>query len=248
MEQLTIGVVAVVCVIGGIFCYRYLKSKQGGKEEAQKFLNNLQEQMYLIAIEIINKIDITSFKNFEEYQKAILEAVYDGCWDFVDKEIQTADQSELLTALAKKFLTKENVEAFIRDMLKNKDIPDTLMNMYGAVEIERMQEQDLDKEINEKFSDESQYNENQEVDKNNLPPVEEKVLTDEEKQNINPQKDEDENYSSDDSSVEEVYDYILKKINKAGKAMYYLVNGETGKRKQISKQFVEESGLDIKEE
>ena len=85
-------------------------------------------------------------------------------------------------------------------------------------------------------------------DKNNLPPVEEKVLTDEEKQNINPQKDEDENYSSDDSSVEEVYDYILKKINKAGKAMYYLVNGETGKRKQISKQFVEESGLDIKEE
>ena len=52
MDRLLIGIGAVVIIIAGLFAYRYFKNQKNGKEEAQRFLKELEEQMYLISLNV----------------------------------------------------------------------------------------------------------------------------------------------------------------------------------------------------
>lgn len=240
MDRLLIGIGAVVIIIAGLFAYRYFKNQKNGKEEAQQFLKELEEQMYLIIIECINSLDFHSFKNFEEYEKQVLAIVYQGCWDFVNKKIAEADNKDLLSTIAKKFLTQEYVEKFIEELLVTREVNETMINMYGADAILTMDNSEEEKFATE-FSDNEQYFA-EEATIEDLPPVEEVEHTEEEIEALNPQTDEGDDL---ENAVEEVNDRIIKITNKAGKVMYYLEDGVSGKRKQVSKQYALESDLEI---
>lgn len=240
MDRLLIGIGAVIIIIAGLFAYRYFKSQKNGKEEAQQFLKELEEQMYLIIIECINSLDFHSFKNFEEYEKQVLAIVYQGCWDFVNKKIAEADNKDLLSTIAKKFLTQEYVEKFIEELLVTREVNETMVNMYGADAILTMDNSEEEKFATE-FSDNEQYFA-EEATIEDLPPVEEVEHTEEEIEALNPQTDEGDDL---EDAVEEVNDRIIKITNKAGKVMYYLEDGVSGKRKQVSKQYALESDLEI---
>ena len=240
MDRLLIGIGAVVIIIAALLAYKYFKDQKNGKEEAQKFLKELEEQMYLIIIECINSLDFHSFQNFEEYEKRVLAIVYQGCWDFVNKKIEEAENKDLLSTIAKKFLTQEYVESFIDQVLVSRDVNDTLMNVYGADAIQSM-DNSVEEKFTEEFSDEEKYY-IEEAKPEDLPPVEEVEHTEEEIEALNPQTDEGDDL---EDAVEEVKDRIIKITNKAGKVMYYLEDGTTGKRKIVSKQYALESGLEI---
>ena len=240
MDRLLIGIGAVIIIIAGLFAYRYFKNQKNGKEEAQQFLKELEEQMYLIIIECINSLDFHSFKNFEEYEKQVLAIVYQGCWDFVNKKIAEADNKDLLSTIAKKFLTQEYVEKFIEELLVTREVNETMVNMYGADAILTMDNSEEEKFATE-FSDNEQYFA-EEATIEDLPPVEEVEHTEEEIEALNPQTDEGDDL---EDAVEEVNDRIIKITNKAGKVMYYLEDGVSGKRKQVSKQYALESDLEI---
>ncbi|MBR6289438.1 MAG: hypothetical protein IKR19_08885 [Acholeplasmatales bacterium] len=241
MDKLLLGIGIVVVIIVGIFAYRYFKNQKNGKEEAEQFLKELEEKMYLIIIECINSIDFHNFKNFEEYEKQVLAIVYQGCWDFVNQKISEAENKDLISVIAKKFLTQEFVEEFIDKILVDREVNDTLANVYGADAIQSMNDSTEDEELSEKFSDNSQYFV-EESNPEDLPPVEELEHTKEEIEALNPPTDEGDDL---EEGVEEVKDRIIKITNKAGKVMYYLEDGMTGKRKQVSKQYAIESDLEI---
>lgn len=240
MDRLLVGIGAVVIIIAALFGFKYFKDQKNGKEEAKQFLKELEEQMYLIIIQCINSIDFHSFNNFEEYEKQVLAIVYQGCWDFVDKKMAEADNKDLLSAIAKKVLTQEYVERFIDEILVKREVNETMLNMYGADAIANMDNSEEEK-LTAEFSDNDQYF-TEEATIEDLPPVEEVEHTEEEIEALNPQTDEGDDL---EDAVEEVTDRIIKITNRAGKVMYYLEDGVTGKRKQVSKQFALESDLEI---
>ena len=196
--------------------------------------------MYLIVVECINTLDFHSFNNFEEYEKKVLAIVYDGCWSFIDAKIAEADNKDLLSALAKKFLTKEYIEEFIDKILVDREVNETLTNVYGSKAIAEM-DNSVEEAYTEKFADpEEFYVEESTIE--DLPPAEEVIPTPEEVAELNPQTDEGDDL---EEGVEEVVDRIIKIKNRAGKIMYYLEDGNTSKRKQVSKQYAIDSGLEI---
>lgn len=241
MNDYLIGIGVVVIIIALILAYRYFRDQHNGKEEAKRFLKDLEEQMYLIIVECVNSLDFKDFQNFEEFEKKVLEIVYQGCWEFVDKKIAESESEDLLSAIAKKVLTREYVERFIKEVLVNREVEETIRNVYGVEAIEAMSEIP-DTTVQEEFSDDSQYYVSGECETEDLPPAEEVVHTEEEEAALNPQTDEGDDL---EEAVEEVTDRIIKITNKAGKNMYYLESGATGKRKQVSKQYAIECGLEI---
>lgn len=248
-EQLLLGFGVVIVIIAGIFAFRSFSNRHRAKEEAKEFLASLEDHMYTIFIKIIKEINTDDFNTLEEYEKYTVEKIYDGLWEFIDKKIQESENKDLISVLARKFLTKENVEKYIREYLDRVNTKGNLENTYGVAAIEEKSEEMIeeDKELSKKYSDQSQFNE--EVDKNSYEyeAAKEPEHTEEEKASLNPQKDiDEEDYSDDDSSVELIKSYVEYRINRAGRPMYYLVD-EMGKKMQISKQRALDSGFEIRE-
>lgn len=252
MEKLMLGFGAVIVIIVALFAINYFRKDSEGKKEAEEFLKGLEEHLYHTVLEIINSMDISAYKTFEEYEKAILEQVYDSCWKFVEKKMAEADNQNLLSVIAQKFITKENIEKLIDKIMVERDINDNMANVYGTYKIENTSEAliEEDKELQEKFSDDEEYYETFDPDKDSEvheEPIPVERPSDEDLANLNPQKDEDsETYEDGDDSVEVVKDYILETKVKGGAIRYYLVNGETGKKKIISKTYINDNNLEIR--
>ena len=82
-----------------------------------------------------------------------------------------------------------------------------------------------------------------------LPPAEIHEPTADELASLNPPTDNDEEvYTEDDPTMEIVTDYIITKENKNGQVRYYHVDGSTNKKRQVSKTYARESGLEIRSE
>lgn len=249
MDNLLIGIGVVVLIIAAILAIKFIRDKKTGREEAIKFLEDLEQEMYNAILECIAKIDPKKYSTLVDYEKEALSIIYDRCWRFVRKHIDEAESQDLITVLALKFLTRDNIDSFIEKVMNDHELLDTLTNEYGVVAIEESSEEMIeeDKELEEKYSDQDQYVEDSKDME--LPPAEAEGPTEEQLAQLNPQQDIDEEiYDSDDESVEEITDFIIKKVNRAGKTTYTQVDGLTGKKKQVSKQYAIESGLEIREE
>lgn len=250
LEKILLGIGVAIVVIAVMLAINYFRKDSKGKEEAEQFLKDLEEQLYLSILEIINKYDLSDFKTLEEFETLVLGDVYKDCWEFIRKKIDEADSKNLITAIAKKFLTKENIDKFIEQVLKDKELENTLIDVYGAYTIENISEEliEEDKQLEEEYSDQEKYYEEFDPDKDAKKsdrPIAEP--TEEQLAELNPQTDEDEVYAETDESVEEVADYIITKVSANGTKRFYLVNGETGKKKQVSKDYAMESNLEIVE-
>ena len=249
MEKILIGIGLLVVILLVIFAIKYFSKDTKGKEEAEQFLKDLEDQLYNIILGIINNFDIADYKTLEEFEVTVLNTLYDGCWEFVEKKIKEADSKNLITVIAQKFLTKEYINKFIDYIMSDKGISEELVNIYGAYKIENTSEAliEEDKRLEEEFSNEELYQDNINVDTDLEPASELEQPTDEELAELNPPSDDEEEYSDDDTSVEEVTDYIVSKKSSNGQERFYLVDGATGKKKQVSKIYVQESNLEIRE-
>lgn len=215
------GLVLLVLIITAIVIRRSSDSYKNGKESATSFLASLTNTFYNSIIEIINGIDPSSYSTLIEFETDVLSQIYDKMWDFVEGQIAEAAKTDILSAVALKILNKDFLTKFIDDLIEQNQILDKIMDRWNSkklwiVEIRRNYDRwnskiettsesmvEEDKKLQETFSDSKQYNE--ESSYNDLPPVEETVIPEEELSKLNPQTDEIQDYDPEtDSSVEVV--------------------------------------------
>lgn len=148
-----------ILIIVAIFLLRYFLK---GKDEANKFLDDLSEEIYKMVTEAIKEIDISQFKDLADFMDYIIDKVYTMSWKFVEEKIKECEGSDLLSALAKKILTKEYIEKFIKALLDSKDISSFAQSQFlfqSAPEaIEEIEK--IDKEIEEEMSNTEEYYQN----------------------------------------------------------------------------------------
>ena len=198
------GLVLLVLIITAIVIRRSSDSYKNGKESATSFLASLTNTFYSSIIEIINGIDLSSYSTLIEFETDVLSQIYDKMWDFVEGQIAEAAKTDILSAVALKILNKDFLTKFIDDLIEQNQILDKIMDRWNS-KIETTSESmvEEDKKLQETFSDSKQYNE--ESSYNDLPPVEETVIPEEELSKLNPQTDEIQDYDPEtDSSVEVV--------------------------------------------
>lgn len=198
------GLVLLVLIITAIVIRRSSDSYKNGKESATSFLASLTNTFYNSIIEIINGIDLSSYSTLIEFETDVLSQIYDKMWDFVEGQIAEAAKTDILSAVALKILNKDFLTKFIDDLIEQNQILDKIMDRWNS-KIETTSESmvEEDKKLQETFSDSKQYNE--ESSYNDLPPVEETVIPEEELSKLNPQTDEIQDYDPEtDSSVEVV--------------------------------------------
>lgn len=198
------GLVLLVLIITAIVIRLSSDSYKNGKESATSFLASLTNTFYNSIIEIINGIDLSSYSTLIEFETDVLSQIYDKMWDFVEGQIAEAAKTDILSAVALKILNKDFLTKFIDDLIEQNQILDKIMDRWNS-KIETTSESmvEEDKKLQETFSDSKQYNE--ESSYNDLPPVEETVIPEEELSKLNPQTDEIQDYDPEtDSSVEVV--------------------------------------------
>lgn len=198
------GLVLLVLIITAIVIRRSSDSYKNGKESATSFLASLTNTFYNSIIEIINGIDLSSYSTLIEFETDVLSQIYDKMWDFVEGQIAEAAKTDILSAVALKILNKDFLTKFIDDLIEDNHILDKMVDRWNS-KIETTSESmvEEDKKLQETFSDSKQYNE--ESSYNDLPPVEETVIPEEELSKLNPQTDEIQDYDPEtDSSVEVV--------------------------------------------
>lgn len=198
------GLVLLVLIITAIEIRLSSDSYKNGKESATSFLASLTNTFYNSIIEIINGIDLSSYSTLIEFETDVLSQIYDKMWDFVEGQIAEAAKTDILSAVALKILNKDFLTKFIDDLIEQNQILDKIMDRWNS-KIETTSESmvEEDKKLQETFSDSKQYNE--ESSYNDLPPVEETVIPEEELSKLNPQTDEIQDYDpKTDSSVEVV--------------------------------------------
>jgi hypothetical protein len=258
------GLIIIVCILIAILIRLRNKSEDDAKVEAKEFLEGLSTVFYNKMIDIITNFDISKYSIIEEFEVDILNQIYDTLWDYTNETMKKQAEDDIITALVLKVIDRETVIEFIDQMLL-KDENVGIKNYVTSRWSERFQNnvENLPEDDTKQFEDQNQYIEND--GEKNLIPADEAELSAEEiaekeaaEALLNPQTDEVEVYSDDDASVEPIDDeeadnvasttpYIIKKIDKAGKTRYYLVDSD-GKKSQISASYVESSGFPIKEE
>ena len=247
-DEVAIRFGIVILIIAVLLALKAFSRRQEAKKEAKEFLLSLEDHLYSIFIKIISEIDLTKFNNFKEYEEYALDKLYDGSWEFIEKKIESYDNKDLISALAKKFLTKEYIDKFVKEYIDKINTEENLRNNYGTNSIEEKSDEIVqeDKELADKYSNQEEYNEEVDKETYEYELAKEEEHTQEEIDSLNPQQDiDEEEYSDGDDSVEEIKSYIELKTNKLGRNMYYLID-ENGKRQQISKANALASGLDIK--
>lgn len=198
------GLVLLVLIITAIVIRLSSDSYKNGKESATSFLASLTNTFYNSIIEIINGIDLSSYSTLIEFETDVLSQIYDKMWDFVEGQIAEAAKTDILSAVALQILNKDFLTKFIDDLIEDNHILDKMVDRWNS-KIETTSESmvEEDKKLQETFSDSKQYNE--ESSYNDLPPVEETVIPEEELSKLNPQTDEIQDYDPEtDSSVEVV--------------------------------------------
>lgn len=160
LEVLIGGIVIAIFVIAAIVI-RIRKSKDiGGKEEAKKFMEELEDLIYTMIVNIVNSFDITKYETIEDMESAILNEIYLEIWNFVEAKLEKAAQEDLLSAIALKFLNKEFVYDFIQKILDQYKIMENLDEQYKANAIMESEAEILeeDAKLAEQFSDTKEYN------------------------------------------------------------------------------------------
>lgn len=111
----TIGVV-VVAVLILLFLYIRKRNDEKGQEEVKVFLNTLYSDFENIIINYIDKIDIFNLENLALAEQEIVNALIGILWNKAVKALEEYVTDALNKALIKKFLTRENVEQFIKEI------------------------------------------------------------------------------------------------------------------------------------
>lgn len=218
------GIIILAVIVFAIWFRLKTHPSKADKQAAEDFLNGLADNIYKMITKIINEIDLSKYDSLENLESDILKKIYDSVFDYIQSQLAEAANEDILSALVLKVLDKDTIYKFIDKLINNKDVNGQLTNLWDSNKIKE-QSSDIeneDKELTEEYSDQTKYADKIDDKENlqdSLPPAEEPVLTQEELNSINPQKDEEEEYNPNDISMEIVEDdtYIDKRGRRRSK-------------------------------
>lgn len=244
--SILIGLVILV-VAGGVIYLAFSQSKN--KEtvaKADEFLKGLSEKLIDLAIQTAETFDPSKYTDFLDFEKDVLNSIYDVSWDYIQTYIATYsdEQGNRLAAAIIKMIDKDYVINFIKDLLDGDGFFVNLNNRFSATKIEKLENvvNAEDKKLADEFSDQTKYVEDGSDDE--LPPAKDPEYTEEDLANLNPPSDTEEEYNENDPSMEIVDGGEIKSIkDKNGNIQYYEV--KDGKRHRVSKEYAASKGVDV---
>ena len=213
----------------------YSKTKKTNIAEIEKFLVNLSDTIIVGIVDTIKNIDTHDFPTFEEFEKELLEKIYNDCFIYIKTTIEKAfdENGDKFLKYALTYLTYDKVKEFIDSLIEKIDGKSLLQAKYMDDRKDEIENED--KELEAKFSNSDEYVE--EINPEDLESATVTIPTEEELAKLNPPKDEDEDYDSDDDSMELLPEpEIVVEQDKNGKDIYYEID-ETGKKKRVSKEY-----------
>lgn len=231
---LCIAIVAIVAIALGM----YIKTKKDDKE-VEKYLSGLSASILKAIADILAHSSPGDYANLEEFEKAILQKIYDETWEFIsgtaEKELADDEIASTLFSL----ITRERIEAFVKKIIETNDVKTAISNTYADYHIKNSTIEADDQAAIEEYSNQDNYIE--ESTDEDLNPASEVKHTEEEIAALNPQKDEEEPFDPEDDSMEIITDKIeiISTTDKNGKLRYYEIDAN-GKKKQVSKAYAEE--------
>ena len=204
---------ALILIIGGVFFYKYKTSPSSeDRESAKKFLKGMRDVLYNKALDIIKNFDYTKYDSLLEIEAEVINQIITELKAYITAELEKS--TDLLSVLAIRCLNTSMIEDFIRELLEQINPSDEMLKYMSPSMIENIElANDEDKELEEKFSDEKEYNEEE---METLPEAEEESIPEEELEKLNPQTDEEEEFNEEDSSME-VIDNEDIYIDKSGR-------------------------------
>lgn len=109
---------ALALIIVALLTYYHFKIPKGSdKSAAKEFIKGYTRIFESIIRRIITEIDITKFRDIEEFQTTIYSLAYDECWKYIEKCVKEASDNCNLKTLVRKCITREFVESFIDDAM-----------------------------------------------------------------------------------------------------------------------------------
>ena len=231
MEKWTPVIVGLIIVLifGTVVYLKYkLSPREEDKEEAKNFLLHLKDELYDLMITTIINFDYTKYTSLAEIEIEVTNSIIGTCKEAIKKEV--AESKDLLSVLVLKCLDNDMIQNFIMKLLEEYEINDKINTKIAEVVKDRYAEaEEEDKELVNKFSDQDLYVE-EELPVEELPPAEEVEVPAEELAKLNPQIDEEEEFNSEDESMEIVDDETYVDAN--GR----LRSKSTGKYVKVEKQ------------
>lgn len=243
MQSQLIALIAglVVLAIFIVTLCLVLKNKKN-KAAVEEFLTGLTDELTAAILATIKAIDPSQFETLEQYEAIVLKAVYDNCWTYTQERAEKAFEDNPVMKTVIGMLDKDTLIKFIDNIIDKKEI--SIMDVFGSEKIENSDIEEQEQKLVDEFATE-EYNVENEVTAQDLEPAVEEEHTEEEIAALNPQKDEEEVISAEDSSVE-IFDElpkVVKEFDKIGRPLFYEI-GEDGKKTRVTKAYAAEHGVE----
>lgn len=221
-------------VIAAIVCFAtYYKRKKDSdnQQAAERFLEDLADNIFDTIMTIIHQFDPSLYNNVEEFEKDVLKRIYDTVWNYLSVKSQEAYYDNIIIKAVLNKLDKQFILDFIDGLLARDNVYNIIRSAYAAPVIESGEMESEDEKMEKEFSNPEEYFEI--VEPCDLEPAEEEEI---DESNLNPQKDDGEPITDDDTSIEEISpSNIISKKDKNGNVLYYILD-ENNKKKRISKE------------
>lgn len=225
------GILALVIAVSLIAITKNKKST----EIAKNFIEGLSEDILVKIVEIVKNFDVSKYKTLEEFEVVVLRAIYDTTFKYIKEKLEEALGQDSITVKIANMINEDMIIKFIDGLIEKENVNALIENTYGTYKIENDKSINEDKAVAEKFNSDDYI---ETISKEDMPPAEDIEPTEEQKKNLNPQKDEEEKFDIQDDSMEVVVDKpeIITKKDKNGIDLYYEVSSD-GKKKRVTKEY-----------
>ena len=171
MNVEVISAVLFVLVVAGFFVYWYINKPT---EEQKKIINEFLESLYDSILEVIkNSIkkktidgeNSTFYVDFDFFKDDVIKEVTEASWNFIMAAIDNTFEGEkALKVLAKKIITRENVETLINTIIAKENVEEMIAEQYntniaaiyeGMLEEDRLESEKMIAAENDEIGDEN---------------------------------------------------------------------------------------------
>ena len=155
--QIIAGIVIVAIIV---FCIYIKIKKSSNQKEANEFINSFSSQIQEDLVKLVLETDVSEVKSVEEAESIILKSIYDSSWKAIDKQAEYMKQEGQMSEAVFKLVNKENVDKLTTAIIEKFELEEKIQNNIYAKNIEESYDDMVaeDKALEEKFSDNNEYN------------------------------------------------------------------------------------------
>ena len=131
-------IVVAILAIGFLVYWYFNKPTEEQKKIVNEFLDSLYDSILEVIKNSIKKKGIdgensTFYVDFDYFKNDVIKEVMDATWEFISSAIDnTFENEKALKILAKKIITKENVETLVNTIIAKESVNDIIAEQYNT--------------------------------------------------------------------------------------------------------------------